>query len=128
MAAQTVLPREEVSIGVSLMLFAQTLFGAIFASIGQNILDSQLAKRLAGIISITPQQIEDAGATGLLRIIPPQDHAAALEAYNDSLHVCFQVALIVACVCILGGLGMEWFSVKKCKDEGEQVIEDATKN
>ncbi|KAI1370172.1 MFS general substrate transporter [Hypoxylon crocopeplum] len=113
MAAQTVLPRQEVSIGASLMLFAQTLFGAIFVSIGQNVLDGQLAKRLAGITDITYQQIENAGATGLLETVPARYYVAALEAYNDSLRVCFQVALIMACISILGGLGMEWRSVKK---------------
>ncbi|CAM1507597.1 Fc.00g072380.m01.CDS01 [Cosmosporella sp. VM-42] len=113
MAAQTVLPRDEVSIGASLMLFAQTLFGAIFVSIGQNVLDGQLANRLSSITSITPQEIEKAGATGILDIIPSQYHTAALEAYNQSLRVCFRVALIMACVCIIGGFGMEWRSVKK---------------
>jgi hypothetical protein len=96
MAAQTVLPRNEVSIGVSLMLFCQTLFGTIFVSVGQNVLDNQLAKRLAGISSITPKQIETAGATGLLNIIPHKYHTATLEEYNDSLRVCFQVTLILA--------------------------------
>jgi H+/gluconate symporter-like permease len=107
-----VLPRNEVSIGASVMLFAQTLSGAIFVSVGQNVLDNQLAKRLAGISSITPQQTGTAGATGIFDIIPPQDHSAALEAYNKSLRVCFQVALILACISILGGLVMEWRSVK----------------
>lgn len=54
MAAQTVLPRNVVPIGASLMLFAQTLFGAIFVSVGQNVLDSQLVKRLASISTINP--------------------------------------------------------------------------
>ncbi|KAJ9134321.1 MFS general substrate transporter [Pleurostoma richardsiae] len=130
MAAQTVLPRNEVSIGAALMLFAQTLFGAIFVSIGQNVLDGQLAKRLAGITNITPQQIQNAGATGLLKIIPAQYHTAALEAYNDSLRVCFRVALIMACLCIFGGLGMEWRSVKKQEEpltkqpESEHALEE----
>ncbi|KAF7560116.1 hypothetical protein G7046_g4039 [Stylonectria norvegica] len=131
MAAQTVLPRDEVSIGASLMLFGQTLFGAIFVSIGQNVLDGQLAKRLGGITTITPQQIEDSGATGTLGVIPTQYHAAALEAYNSSLRVCFQIALIMACVAILGGLGMEWRSVKKqqqdphpTKGPDEQNVEE----
>ena len=52
MAAQTVLPRDEVSIGASLMLFGP-LFGAIFVSVGQNVLDGQLAHRLASISNIT---------------------------------------------------------------------------
>jgi MFS family permease len=125
MAAQTVLPRNEVSIGVSLILFAQTLFGAIFVSVGQNVLDNQLAKRLAGSIpGITFEQIETAGATNIFDQIPLQYHPAALVAYNDSLRVCFQVALILACLSIFGGLGMEWRSVKKDKElnnaEGEQ--------
>lgn len=117
MAAQTVLPPSEVSIGASLMLFASTLFGAIFVSIGQNVFDGQLAKRLGSITDITPQQIENAGVTGILRLIPPQYYNAALEAYNSSLRVCFRVALIVACLCILGGLAMEWRSVKAEKHD-----------
>lgn len=118
MAAQTVLPRDEVSIGASLMLFAQTLFGAIFVSIGQNVLDGELTKQLSNIISITSQEIQNAGATGLLSIIPPQYYNAVLVAYNDSLRVCFQVALIMACICVLGGLGMEWRTVKKVPGGG----------
>ncbi|RAO74103.1 uncharacterized protein BHQ10_010115 [Talaromyces amestolkiae] len=125
MAAQTVLPRNEVSVGASLMLFAQTLFGAIFVSVGQNVLDDQLARRLAGISDITTQQIKKAGVTGLLEIIPPQYHDAVLEAYNGSLHVCFQVALAMACIAILGGLRMEWRSVKKQqKQNDETAIEE----
>ncbi|KAJ3468408.1 hypothetical protein MRS44_002473 [Fusarium solani] len=113
MAAQTVLPRNEVSIGASLMLFAQTLFGAIFVSVGQNVLNGELAKRLSTFSSITPQQIESAGVTGLFEMIPDRYHGAALQAYNSSLSVCFRVALITACLAILGGLVMEWRSVKK---------------
>ena len=112
-AAQTVLPHNEVAIGASLMFFGLTLFGAIFVSVGQNVLDNQLTKRLAGISSITPQQIESAGATGLFDIIPPQYHAVALDAYNNSLRVCFLVALILSCLSIFGVSGMEWRSVKK---------------
>lgn len=123
MAAQTVLAPNEVSIGAALMLFGQTLFGAIFASVGQNVLDGQLAQRLASIINITPQQIENAGATGVLNAIPNEQRGAALEAYNSALSVCFRVGLVLACVCIFGGIGMEWKSVKiekKTKEQGDK--------
>ncbi|KAF2740597.1 MFS general substrate transporter [Polyplosphaeria fusca] len=114
MAAQTVLPRDEVSIGASLMLFSQTLFGAIFVSIGQNVIDGKLAAKLGEIpgISITPQQIESAGATNLFKMIPDAFHTAALHAYNDSLRAAFQVGLIMACIAIFGGIAMEWRTVK----------------
>ena len=112
MAAQTVLPRNEVSIGISLMLFSQTLFGSIFVSVGQNVLDKQLANRLSSITNITSQQIQTAGVTGLLNDIPPKYHPAILEAYNASLRVCFQIALIMACISILGAIFMEWRNVR----------------
>jgi hypothetical protein len=115
LAAQTVLKRDEVSIGASLMLFAQTLFGAIFAAVGQNVLDGQLSSRLASIASITPQQIEQAGAIGILKLVPPQLQEVALVAYNESIMLTFQVALIVGCIAILGGLGMEWRSTNPGK-------------
>ncbi|KAM0551964.1 hypothetical protein ACHAPJ_008072 [Fusarium lateritium] len=122
MAAQTVLPRNQVSIGASLMIFAQTLSGAIFVSVGQNVLDGELAKRLLAFTSVTPKQIEAAGVTGLLKAIPEKFHTQALKAYNDSLHVCFQVGLIMACLAILGALVMEWRSVKKeTKEETSEV-------
>ena len=98
-----------------------------------DVLDGQLAPRLARITNIKPQQIEHAGATGLLEIIPPQFHTAILKAYNSSLRVVFQVGLVLACIAIIGGLGMEWRSVKEEKDEkslskgekGEQDLEES---
>ncbi|KAK5242203.1 hypothetical protein LTS06_011670, partial [Exophiala xenobiotica] len=113
MAAQTVLKREDVSVGASLMFFGQTLFGAVFVSVGQNVLDNQLANRLAGIPGVTPQLIQSTGATDLLNLIPAKYHAEVLKAYNASLRVCFQVALIMACLSILGAMSMEWRTVRK---------------
>lgn len=128
MAAQTVLAREDVSIGASLMFFGQTLFGAIFTSVGQNVLDNQLSHRLAEVPGITPQLIQSSGATELFKFIPAAYHAMALKGYNDSLRVCFQVGLIMACISILGALTMEWRSVKKNlppkKADGERTAEE----
>lgn len=118
MAAQTVLPRDEVSIGVSLMLFAQTLFGAIFVSVGQNVLDQQLGTRVGTIsgINVTVEQIEAGGITGLFKTIPPQYHKVLLQVYNASLRVVFVVAVVITCLSVLGSLGMEWRSVKNGED------------
>ncbi|PKX89365.1 MDR family MFS transporter [Aspergillus novofumigatus IBT 16806] len=109
MAAQTVLPREQVAIGASLMFFAQQLFGAVFTSVGQNVLSNQLVKHLA----ISSQVVQNTGATQLLDHVPVEDSAASLGAYNDSLRVVFQVGLIMACLATLGAVTMEWRTVKK---------------
>ena len=124
MAAQTVLPRRDVSIGASLMFFGQQLFGAVFTSVGQNVLDTQLASRFARIPGVgpavaSPQAIQSTGATSLLGLVGPGQRAAALRAYNSSLRADFQVGAVVACLAVLGAVAMEWRSVRD-KKAGEQ--------
>jgi hypothetical protein len=132
MAAQTVLRREDVSIGASLMFFGLQLFGAIFTSVSLNVLDNQLAKRLVGIPGISPRLIQSTGVTEILNLIPTKYHAAALVAYNNSLRVCFQIGLIMACLSLLGALGMEWHTVRKNippkNPDGERAAEEGKGN
>ncbi|KOS19947.1 putative HC-toxin efflux carrier [Escovopsis weberi] len=113
MAAQTVLPRDQVAIGASLMFFGQQLFGSVFIAVGQNLFNNQLARRLGHIPGVTGQMIQNTGATDLLEMIPERYFAQALEGYNEALRVCFRLGLVVASIAILGGVGMEWLSVKK---------------
>ncbi|CAK7201867.1 hypothetical protein SEUCBS139899_004582 [Sporothrix eucalyptigena] len=117
MAAQTVLPRPDVALGASLMFFGQQLLGAIFTSVGENVLDSQLTRRFNDIpgVSLTPQQIQGAGATEVLNFVSMADRPAALVAYNNSLRVVFRVGLILGAISVLAALAMEWRTVKKNK-------------
>ncbi|EPE05414.1 mfs aflatoxin efflux [Ophiostoma piceae UAMH 11346] len=115
LAAQTVLPRRDVPIGTSLMFFSQLLGGAIFISVGQNILDSELIKRLknAAIPGLTdPEAILNNGATSLTDL-PADIKPLVLQVYNESLRKVFQVGLIMVCLTIFGALTIEWRSVKK---------------
>ncbi len=113
LAAQTVLTRQDVPIGSSLMFFAQLLGGAIFISVGQNVLNNQLLDRLSSLPGFDPSLLTSTGATTLISHLPDSLKQAVLSAYNDSLRVVFQVGLIMSCVGILGALAMEWKSVKK---------------
>ncbi|KAH9827518.1 putative HC-toxin efflux carrier TOXA, partial [Teratosphaeria destructans] len=51
MAAQTVLARRDVPVGVSLMMFMQQLGGAVFVSVGQNVFDTTLVR---GLVTALP--------------------------------------------------------------------------
>ncbi|OAA54825.1 Major facilitator superfamily domain, general substrate transporter [Niveomyces insectorum RCEF 264] len=123
MAAQTVLPRPDVALGASVMFFGQQLAGAVFTSVGQNVLDNQLATRLADVpgLGLTPQQIQNTGATNILALVPAASRPAALLAYNAALRVVFRAGLITACIAVLGGAAMEWRNVKKKPDGGKKV-------
>jgi MFS family permease len=115
LAAQTVLPMKDVSIGVSLMFFTQLLGGAIFISVGQNVLNNELLKRLTGLPGFNPSMVEDTGATNLITSLPADLRQPVLTAYNGALRVVFIVGLCLACLIILGACAMEWRSVKEKK-------------
>lgn len=58
-------------------------FGSICISVGQNVLNNHLAKRLAGILGTSPRLIQSTGATEPLNVIPTQYHTTALKTYDD---------------------------------------------
>nr|POF07159.1 efflux pump aflt [Quercus suber] len=125
-AAQTVLSKRDVPMGVSLIFFSQTLGGAIFVSVGQNVWTSSLVQGLVELVpGLDPQQIVNAGATNLKMIVPQADLAQVLLVYNSALRECFVVATCVACLACLGALAMEWKSVKKGKGQTAAAMKES---
>lgn len=112
LAAQTVLSKQDIATGTSLMFFSQLLGGAIFVSVGQNVLNNELLKRFASVLGFRPESIQTGGAISLTNL-PKSVRRTSLVAYNESLRQVFRVGLVLACVSILGALAMEWRTVKK---------------
>lgn len=128
MAVQTVLSRKDASSGMSLIIFGQSLGGAIFASVGQNVLDNKLIKNLQLLnLPVTPGQVVNAGATNIRKLVPAQDLPVLLLAYNDAItRGALYVGLGLASVSILGAVGMQWKSVKaRTRATGEGQMEAA---
>lgn len=115
LAAQTVLSQSDVSIGSSIMFFAQQLSGAIFLAVGQNVFTQRLAQNLAGTPGLDLEAILNAGATDLRTIVAPQFLHGVLVAYNDALRQAFVLGTAMASLMILGAVGVEWRSVNKDK-------------
>lgn len=113
LAAQTVLPMEEVAIGVSLMFFAQSLGGAVFIAVAQSLFQNYLGAELPGISGIDTAKVLQAGATGLKDAVPADKLSSVLMVYNDGLHRSFIVAVAVSCLMIIPALTMEWRTIKK---------------
>ncbi|OAX82499.1 hypothetical protein ACJ72_03154 [Emergomyces africanus] len=113
MAAQTVLSKLDVPVGASLVLFAQSLGGAIFIAVGQNVFTNGLKDRLESIPGIDTSTLLSSGATTVRdNIHIPVILDRVLIQYNDSLVETFRVALALSCLGIIGALAMEWKSVK----------------
>ena len=119
MAAQTVLARRDVATGMALMFFGQSLGGAVFISVAQNVLNGRLISNLQRLRlpGFDPRSVIYAGATDLRTLVPADELSGLLVAYNDALVHAFYVGVALAALSIVGAVAMEWKSVKKAKKE-----------
>lgn len=117
-AAQTVLKLEDVPVGTSLIIFMQTLGGALFISVAQNIFTNRLVSNLLEKVpTLDPLIVLQTGATSLKDAVNADLLPDVLLAYNDALTQTFYVSLALAALSIFGSAGIEWKSVKGKKIE-----------
>ncbi|KAG7097372.1 hypothetical protein E1B28_004722 [Marasmius oreades] len=113
MAAQTVLPLVDVPSGTAIIVFMQTIGGAIFISIAQNVFTNKLVSGvLKNAPGIDPGLVVGAGATGIKNAIPQEHFSAVVSAYNLALVNAFYVATAMSCLTFVASLAVEWRSVK----------------
>ncbi|KAF2796480.1 MFS general substrate transporter [Melanomma pulvis-pyrius CBS 109.77] len=114
LAIQVVLPKQDVATGTALLSLCQTLGGAVFVAVGQNVFIDKFTTSLEHIGGLDPARVVSSGATDLKTAIPLALQQRVLEAYNTSLtHGPFLAAVFVACLSVPSALGMEWRSVKE---------------
>lgn len=109
-------------------MLAQTLGGAVFISVAQNVFSNKLLSNLKEVVpGIDPALVIRTGATDLKSIIPPQYYDGTLIAYNAALRSTFYVAVAMAAFSIFGSAAMEWRSVKQIpkSDNGSKITAPA---
>ncbi|CAN9450906.1 unnamed protein product [Alternaria alternata] len=112
-AVQTVLPADDIAIGTAIMMFTQTLGGALFISVGQNVFTNQLIKNLASIVpDLDASIVLRTGATELKHAIDPEYLSGVLTAYNLTLTQTFYVSVACGTVSIVGAAFVQWKSMK----------------
>ncbi|KAF7323823.1 DHA14-like major facilitator [Mycena kentingensis (nom. inval.)] len=113
LAAQVVLDMKDIPTGTSIIMFSQTLGGALFISIGQNVFTNKLVDGLlARVPTLNPLVVLSTGATSIKSVVGEADIAAVLLAYNDALVSAFYVSIAMASLSLVGSLAIEWKSVK----------------
>lgn len=117
MNVQIVLSKEDNPTGVSLMMFAQNLGGAIFLSVAQVVFTDELARRLTTIpgLNLSKGQVVEMGATSIRSLVPDNLVGVFLECYRGAIRNAMYVALGLACFSVVGGVLVEWKSVKAAK-------------
>lgn len=123
LAAQTVLKRHDVPTGISLMFFCQMLAGAIFISVGQNVLDTNLVQGLVSQLpNVSANTIVNTGATNIRNLATSAESLQSiLSAYNYSLRQVFLVATGMAAAAAPGAFLLRWRSVKTARDGKKQI-------
>lgn len=120
MAVQTVLLKKDVPVGSSLVFFGQSLGGAVFVSVAQNIFTNKLKDYLMSVPGINVSAVVDAGATNIRHVIPSQLLPMVLVDFNSALIKAMYVGVAMSSIGIIGALTMEWKSIKNGEGQGEK--------
>ncbi|RAL14733.1 MDR family MFS transporter [Aspergillus homomorphus CBS 101889] len=123
LAMQASLPPKDVPIGTALMIFYQTLGGAVFLIVAQNVFQHELVKRLtaSNIPGVDVRSVAAAGATEVRKLVPAMYLKEALIAYNEAVVRTFYISVALAGLAVLATFVPEWKSVKTvAKDRHEQ--------
>lgn len=130
-AVQTALPMADIPQGTVLLMFSQSLGGALFIAVAQSVFSNGLVdgvnKYLPGVIS--PDLLLNTGATAIRDVLAQmglESHLRqAIEAYVYALKDCYRVSVAVSAASVIAACFLEWKSIKKeSKDRaaGEAAI------
>lgn len=113
-AVQTVLPRDQVSIGTAAVVACQSFGGAIFVSVGNNIFQKELMVDLERnpIPGVDVAKVISAGATAFRDLVPEDVLPTMLVVYNDALRKVFIATIPLAGLAFFATFFIEWRSVK----------------
>jgi hypothetical protein len=112
-AVQTVLPREDIPTGLTLVNFMNFVGGTIFVSVSQGILTDTLSKELRRQIpDLDVPSVLSQGATDLSKAVSKEQLPVLLEAYNMGLQNVFFCAMAVSLLGFVASCFLEWKTVK----------------
>ena len=127
-AVQAVLRLDQVPIGIAAIVSMQSLGGAVFVSVGNNILQNRLNEAAAADLlpGVDIAHVISAGATQFRTFVPAASLPALLTVYNSALQKVFIAAIPLAGLASISALGLEWKSVKQKRPTFEAALGPAT--
>ncbi len=118
MAVQTVLDISDVPTGTAVIIFLQTLGGALFVSIAENVFTNKLVEYIMAYVpGLNPAIVLATGATSIQSTISPDQLPGVTLAYSDALTKTFLASAALAAISVIGSVFIEWKSVKGKKVE-----------
>jgi hypothetical protein len=113
-AIQNALSEDQVSVGMSLAIFAQTFGGALFLTFAETIFTIDLIRGLSVFApEVSAQEVINAGGTALRDVLPQGSLLGVLLAYDQTISHTFYLAAGAAVATFVCCWGMEWKGVTK---------------
>ncbi|KAJ7726403.1 putative efflux pump antibiotic resistance protein [Mycena metata] len=113
LAAQIVLDLKDVPVGTAVVMFANTLGGALFVAIGQSVFTSSLVAGLvAAVPGVSPELVLTDGANSLKTVIGAEFLPDVLIEYNKALMMPFYASMVLGIIAFGGACAVEWRSLK----------------
>ena len=113
-AVQACLEGSDIAVGTAIVMFSQTLGGALFIAVGENVFENKLVSNIAAanLPGLNPALVLNTGATQIQKVIPTEYLAVVLTAYNDALTNAYYVSVAMSCLTLIGALSIQWISIK----------------
>ncbi|KAE8153599.1 major facilitator superfamily domain-containing protein [Aspergillus avenaceus] len=115
-AVQNALPPPQIPIATALVMFSQTLAGALFLSFSDTIFTNSLSTLIPAYApSVNPRTVIHAGATGFRSYVSEQQLAGVVLAYAKSVDRVFYLTTGTACACFFFSCFMGWKDIRPRK-------------
>jgi hypothetical protein len=126
-AVQTVLDPSDIPVGTAMVMFFQTLGGALFIAVGQSVFQNGLIDGISTYApGVNPAAIVGAGATEMRHILSQLGQLdqlqGVIEAYMSGLRGTYRVSMALMVVAFVVSLFLEWKSVKKAVSENKEAV------
>ena len=110
----------QIAIAMSLVMFSQTIGGAVFLTIANTIFTQSLATELPKYApDVDPQVIVNAGATAIRSVVSPKDLGGVLIAFSKAFDHIFYLNAAAGVACFVFAWGMGWKDIRQKKQVGQ---------
>lgn len=117
-AVQTVLAENDASLGLSVIIFAQSIGPAVSIAVAQTIFLNRLSQNLETLVpGLSPKAVDNLGLSDIKKLVGKESLEKALAVFDTSLMQTWYLAVGLACLTMVGSLMMEWESVKNKKKD-----------
>jgi hypothetical protein len=121
--SQAIVPAEDVSSITAIMIFFQTISGAVFVSVGQSLFANKLLATVPKLLpGVSPALVLATGATELRNSFTPEQLPAIIRSYMDGLKDAYILGIALGCGATLVAAAAIVFDRRKLHHDQDRPV------